>query len=1163
MTNHICISSVDPKILDIIKGFRVKENKEVYSDMKSKVMAFWVYGEKETNMKSLRRILAVLAVLFAFTAALSAQAFSDQSLPNAGLDIFGEPDGDPARTINYWDGSASTDWHTASNWSLNHVPTGTEDVVIPDGLVNYPEVSGSAECNNLLTVGNTSLRILQVTLHVHAVAGLYGLLELDWSGNDQIPILRVDGDLNFHTGASVNVTQENAGQIWVQGNVWFNTGSNVSMNRGVLRLRGTGNSYIRTDVPTTINDLYSGKDSTYLTGFHHESAATLTISGNIVVQSGSSMNHYYSGTTILKGNLNVESGAFCALAAGTLSLEGIANSSINLGDPGNYVHNLRINKTGIFNYTVTLHSDLDARGNLVIDDGILDTRILAYPSNFYFDLIVGGDWDNNAGTGAFKEYSAMSVTLNGAGDQTLSTETFSNLILDKSGGAMIIPTGSYVSCTNYDWEQGGLSVTGGTFTAQDLADNGIYGAITLSSGTIDYFQDTDAASRIDLNADLTIHDGTFNVHGGGADSQWPHSSGASIEMSSGTLDFKDRGILITTSTYSFDEFITGGTIRVAGDLIVDRTDFTPAGGSFEMAGGADAEVSQAAGAYFETLIINKQSSRTNIVTATSNLDINGSFSINAGSFTAPAVMNVNRHWYNFVGEAAFNEGTGKVVFDGYLDSEIVGEETFCEVELDKSGASYKLLIGSGRSLTCDSWDWNEGILYLSGGAFTALDLVDNGISGNIYLQAGTIDLHQDPSGYIDLLGSLTIISGTLNVYGGSYSSRWPYGEDASIHMIGGVLDVKDQGININSSPYSLSANVSGGTIRTTKSFIVSRNDFYPAGGTVEFYGADSGYLLSCTSLSWLRNILINKSSSTAAVVCTTPIPVKGNLDIAVGRLSMGALGSITMQNSGLTTIAANGTLDLAGRSFTTTGDILVDGVLQVDAGAGLYLSDGNSLTVNSGGDLSSVGTSEDPATVSHNGTGYYALNIESGGIISAGHAIFEYMDIHGVNVKNGAIVTTLYDFDYCTFRSGDNSDPAAALLTINNPQNLTITGALFPNLPSPAAWNVAKTINQGSVILENWSGDYGGPAYENDPFARISWEGGGTPVISDLNISYIQDGSQIRLDWTYPLPVTEFRIYRGATPDGAFTQIGTTTNNYWSQPVPGNHYFYRVTAVVP
>lgn len=1080
---------------------------------------------------------------------------------------------DADRVVNYWDGSTSTDWHTASNWSQNHVPTGTEDVVVPDGLANYPEVAGSAECNNLLTSGNTSLRILQVTLHVHAVAGLYGLLELDWSGNDQLPVLYVDGDLNFNTGSSVNVTQENAGQIWVQGDVWFNTGSNVNMTRGILRMRGTGNSYIRTDAPTTINDLRSAKDSPYLTGFHNDSASTLTISGDMLVESGSAMNHYYTGTTILKGNITVESGASCALAAGTLSLEGVENSFLNLGDDGNYVHNLRIYKTGAFNYTVTLHSDIDVRGDLVIDDGILETRVMAYPTNFYYDLIVGGDWDNNAGTGAFKEYSAMSVTLTGAGDQTLSTETFSNLILDKSGGAMLIPTGSNVSCTSYDWTQGAYSVTGGSFTVQDLADDGIFGEITLYSGIIYYFQGSDAASRIDLNADLTIHDGTFNIHGGGADSQWPYASSASIEMSGGTLDFKDRGILIANSTYLFDEFISGGTIRVAGDLIVERSDFTPAGGAFEMAGSADAVVSHAAGSCFEQLTINKQSvrqngenqrlERNNIVTAASNLDINDSFALNAGTFIASSIMNVNRHWYNFAGEAAFIEGTGKVIFDGSLDSSVVGNETFCEVELNKSSASYKLLIGTDNSLACDSWDWTQGTLYLAAGSFTALDLADDGISGNIYLQAGTIDLHQDPSGYIDLLGSLTIISGTMNVHGGSYSSRWPYSVDASIHMIGGVLDVRDQGIDIHSSPYGLSTNVSGGTIRTTKSFTISRNDFYPTGGTVELYGSTSGYLLSCTSLSWFRNILVNKSSSAASVVCTTPIPVKGNLDIAVGRLSMGMGGSVTVQNAATTTISENGTLDLEGRSFTSTGGIIVNGELYVDAASGLYLSDGKSLTVNSGGQLSVYGTSEDPATVSHNGTGYYALNIESGGNISAVHAIIEYMNTAGVNVKNGAIVTPLYDFDYCTFRDGDTSDPDAALLTINNAQNLTITGASFPNLPSPAASNVAKTLNQGSVILENWSGDYGGPAYEHDPYGRISWEGSGTPVISDLSISHIQDGNQIRLDWTYPLPVTEFRIYRSTPPDGAFTLIGSTTNNYWSQAVPGDRYFYRVTAVVP
>jgi hypothetical protein len=48
-----------------------------------------------------------------------------------------------------WTGTTSNDWHTASNWSSNTVPS-TEDVVIPVGLSRYPTISaGEANCSSL------------------------------------------------------------------------------------------------------------------------------------------------------------------------------------------------------------------------------------------------------------------------------------------------------------------------------------------------------------------------------------------------------------------------------------------------------------------------------------------------------------------------------------------------------------------------------------------------------------------------------------------------------------------------------------------------------------------------------------------------------------------------------------------------------------------------------------------------------------------------------------------------------------------------------------------------------------------------------------------------------------------------------------------------------
>jgi hypothetical protein len=47
---------------------------------------------------------------------------------------------------NTWTGSSDTDWHSGCNWSLGHVPTCTENVIIPSGTTNKPTITGVASC---------------------------------------------------------------------------------------------------------------------------------------------------------------------------------------------------------------------------------------------------------------------------------------------------------------------------------------------------------------------------------------------------------------------------------------------------------------------------------------------------------------------------------------------------------------------------------------------------------------------------------------------------------------------------------------------------------------------------------------------------------------------------------------------------------------------------------------------------------------------------------------------------------------------------------------------------------------------------------------------------------------------------------------------------------
>ncbi|MGI4886044.1 MAG: DUF4394 domain-containing protein [Janthinobacterium lividum] len=56
-----------------------------------------------------------------------------------------------------WNGSASTDWGTAANWTPNRVPTNVDDVTVPSGTPNQPAVSGSQAARFVVLASGASL----------------------------------------------------------------------------------------------------------------------------------------------------------------------------------------------------------------------------------------------------------------------------------------------------------------------------------------------------------------------------------------------------------------------------------------------------------------------------------------------------------------------------------------------------------------------------------------------------------------------------------------------------------------------------------------------------------------------------------------------------------------------------------------------------------------------------------------------------------------------------------------------------------------------------------------------------------------------------------------------------------------------------------------------
>ncbi len=481
------------------------------------------------------------------------------------------------------------------------------------------------------------------------------------------------------------------------------------------------------------------------------------------------------------------------------------------------------------------------------------------------------------------------------------------------------------------------------------------GVITLSGGTINYHQDT--SNYVDLRAYLTISNGTFNVYGGSSICWFSYIDSATLSMTGGTLDIKDQGIYINTA-YPFNDFISGGTIKTKGSFDNRRGDFNPTGGTIFVYGPDDCVLTCASGSNLFNVTINKPATReadfgtmptytldrqgnhipitrNRTVTGTNPLDINGVFRIEQGIFIAPATITVAGNWQNLAGPDAFVEGTGTVEFDGSSHQYCNSDETFYNLNINKSAGALRVNY-SPAEVICEYYTWISGAVDVLLGSFTANDLTQNGIYGNFYTNpGGTINLHQGLDQWIDLNGLLNLNGGgTINIYGGSMNCYWAYTTDATINMTGGDLNFIDRGITITSTAHALTVNVTGGTIRCNGGYLDSRSGVVLSGGTLEFTGTtDCDFSLATDS--HVFNVIVNKTGGTRDDGEALPVQIgsNGRYETIVSRSNtLTAVSNLEIHGS--FTISA-GTFNVDGFNVLIYYPLHIYGTLQMNNPAGL------------------------------------------------------------------------------------------------------------------------------------------------------------------------------------------------------------------------------------
>jgi hypothetical protein len=195
--------------------------------------------------------------------------------------------------------------------------------------------------------------------------------------------------------------------------------------------------------------------------------------------------------------------------------------------------------------------------------------------------------------------------------------------------------------------------------------------------------------------------------------------------------------------------------------------------------------------------------------------------------------------------------------------------------------------------------------------------------------------------------------------------------------------------------------------------------------------------------------------------------------------------------AGTTVIIANGA------SWRSQGNITVDGVLKVQAGGTIILRNGRNINVNSGSIMQVNGASGNASTIKSEGSArYFRINVF--GSFSANFFRFDGLRDAGLRIQNGGTLSSLNNgefrngrssVDYITLESGSSAPTSMTGIGFYDDDGLG-------NLLNFDAANYGGSI----ISMTNYSGDVGGPTFENDPSNLIDW---GT--IAPTTLSLISD----------------------------------------------------------
>lgn len=765
-------------------------------------------------------------------------------------------------------------------------------------------------------------------------------------------------------------------------------------------------------------------------------------------------------------------------------------------------------------------------------------------------ISIGGNWNDYAWPSGFQPGAGKVVFNGGNYHQYCTNETFNLLEINKPAGGEFRVNGGQVSCAAYDWTAGALNVQSGSFTANDLIDDGLFGKYYCNPGGTITLTNSGANHWVDLNGELHIYGGTVTLHG---NSCWiPYVANAVFEMTNGVLDVPDCLILISNN-HLLTSNITGGTIRTAYDYYSYRTDFNPGGGTLEFYGPNNSFIYQVTGSSLYNVNINKTSAKSsgnpspvslidehsglpyssatlgNSISLSTNVNVSGNLTINNGSLI-------------------LNGKTANVIHYCQVKGSLVMNNPADILNCGSSGTDYlEFATGSNSQLTAGtinpySWVWCSGPTTMTsspnhvinfssatqagitasstGGVFGTVNL--NRLSGN------TTYFYSDAGSQIEMVGPLNISAGnTLNMYGYTGSRLVVHNKinnhaTSTISGLGQlVIDsslVLNGSLVVGTGSVLLHGNL---TTISTSSVTINGGQFVCDVNNTDDWQTLNGHL-GITDGIFQFTIGSPKfySNSTFDITGGT-IKTGGAFAVISPTLFQPTGGTVELNGlqNGYNLICDEGSyfynlvINHAPSSYAIVyyTDLVVHHNLTINRGE-LYLQDhmcsvSGNVEINNEGLLYFYGSSMlkmgSGSILNVNNGGFlrvYSVNMDAKVTrISSGN--------YSMNINSGGKVDAIgCTFEYMgvngvNFLEGsiiDGYSPfnnctfqkgaaGGALMTMNNSQVKTLRNINFPANTWGGSYNVKKTNNAGHLYFLDFSGSFSGESFDHDPNNLIDW----------------------------------------------------------------------------